>query len=85
MLRLFVALRPPRAIRESLIAAMGGVPHARWQDDEQLHCTLRFLGEVDPPQAEDVAAALGSIDIRLVYYRGLGECRASPWLSSSSG
>lgn len=61
MLRLFVALRPPRAIRESLIAAMGGVPHARWQDDEQLHCTLRFLGEVDRPQAEDVAAALGSI------------------------
>ena len=30
------------------------------------------------------AAAIGSLDIRLVYYRGLGECRASPWISSSA-
>ena len=26
---------------------MDGVPGARWQDDEQLHLTLRFIGEVD--------------------------------------
>lgn len=61
MLRLFVALRPPPGIRRLLAAAMGGVPHARWQDDEQLHCTLRFIGEVDRPQAEDIAAALAAI------------------------
>jgi hypothetical protein len=29
------------------------------------------------------AAAIGSLDIRLVYYRGLNECRASGWISSS--
>ncbi|WP_322517433.1 VWA domain-containing protein [Rhodopseudomonas palustris] len=29
------------------------------------------------------AAAIGSLDIRLVYYRGLSECRASGWISSS--
>lgn len=61
MLRLFVALRPPPAIRTALVAAMGSVPHARWQDDAQLHCTLRFVGAVDRPQAEDLAAALGGI------------------------
>ena len=61
MHRLFVALRPPAAIRAQLIAAMGDVPHARWQDDEQLHLTLRFIGEVDRPQAEDIAAALGQV------------------------
>ena len=61
MHRLFVALRPPPAIRALLVAAMGGVPHARWQDDEQLHLTLRFIGEVDRPQAEDIAAALGQV------------------------
>jgi 2'-5' RNA ligase len=61
MHRLFVALRPPPAIRALLIAAMGGVPHARWQDDEQLHLTLRFIGEVDRPRAEDIAAALGQV------------------------
>ena len=27
------------------------------------------------------AAAIGGLDIQLVYYRGLGECRASPWVS----
>jgi hypothetical protein len=30
------------------------------------------------------AAALGSLDIRLVYYRGLSECRASGWISDSA-
>lgn len=29
------------------------------------------------------AAALGSLDIKLVYYRGLAECRASGWVSDS--
>jgi 2'-5' RNA ligase len=61
MPRLFVALRPPPAIRESLFDAMDGVPGARWQDDEQLHLTLRFIGDVDRPQGEDVAASLASV------------------------
>lgn len=60
-MRLFVALRPPAAIRDSLLDAMDAVPAARWQDDAQLHCTLRFLGDVDRPQAEDVAAALAAL------------------------
>src|SRR3954470_18655278 len=30
------------------------------------------------------AAALGSLDIRLVYYRGLNECRATGWVSDSA-
>jgi hypothetical protein len=30
------------------------------------------------------AQALGSLDIRLVYYRGLNECRASGWISDSA-
>ncbi len=61
MHRLFVALRPPPAIRAALLDTMGGVPGARWQDDEQLHLTLRFIGEVDGPQADDIAAALGQV------------------------
>jgi hypothetical protein len=27
------------------------------------------------------AAAIGGLDVQLVYYRGVGECRASPWVS----
>jgi len=61
MHRLFVALRPPNAIRGRLLGAMGGVPGARWQDDAQLHLTLRYIGEVEPHAAEDVALVLGSV------------------------
>jgi RNA 2',3'-cyclic 3'-phosphodiesterase len=59
--RLFVALRPPAAVRGALLGRMGGVPGARWQSDEQLHITLRFIGEVDRHQAEDIAALLGHV------------------------
>jgi 2'-5' RNA ligase len=58
MLRLFVATRPPEAIRDLLIDAMDDSPEFRWQDDEQLHLTLRFIGEIERPVAEDLAAAL---------------------------
>ena len=61
MHRLFVAIRPPRAIRERLMAAMGGISGARWQSEDQLHLTLRFIGEVDRHLAADVHAALGGI------------------------
>jgi len=29
------------------------------------------------------AAAVGGLDIQLVYYRGFGECRASSWIGDS--
>lgn len=61
MHRLFVAIRPPRPARERLLALMGGVLNARWQDDAQLHLTLRFIGEVDRHRAQDVAASLASV------------------------
>jgi RNA 2',3'-cyclic 3'-phosphodiesterase len=61
MHRLFVAIRPPELIRGLLLAAMGGVSGARWQTEDQLHLTLRFIGEVDRHRAGDVLAALGAI------------------------
>lgn len=61
MHRLFVALRPPPQIRSILAQTQCGVPHARWQDDDQLHLTLRYIGEVDRPVAEDIALALGQV------------------------
>ena len=38
-----------------------GPPGWACQADEQLHLTLRYIGEVERPVAEDVAAALGAI------------------------
>lgn len=60
-MRLFVALRPPRPVRERLLATCAEVDGARWQDDEQLHLTLRFVGDADARLADDLCAALGSV------------------------
>jgi RNA 2',3'-cyclic 3'-phosphodiesterase len=61
MHRLFVAIRPPEAIRDVLVDAMDLSADFRWQNDEQLHLTLRFVGEVDRPLANDLADALRGI------------------------
>lgn len=61
MHRLFVAVRPPSPIRLQLLDLMEGVRGVRWQDEDQFHLTLRFIGEVERHQAEDIAAALGTI------------------------
>ena len=58
MHRLFVALRPPPFMRREMLDMMGGVEDARWQDDDQIHLTLRFIGEVEAHRADDAAAAL---------------------------
>src|SRR5215213_11565520 len=58
MHRLFAAIRPPEDVRDLLIDAMDDSPALRWVGDEQLHLTLRFIGEVERPLANDVAAAL---------------------------
>jgi 2'-5' RNA ligase len=62
MHRLFAAIRPPEPIRDLLIDAMDESAEFRWQDEEQLHLTLRFIGEVERPVADDLAAALGRIN-----------------------
>lgn len=61
MHRLFVAIRPPAPVRDQLLDLMGGVAGARWLDEDQLHLTLRFIGEVDRHLARDVDAALSSV------------------------
>ncbi|HEV7342211.1 MAG TPA: RNA 2',3'-cyclic phosphodiesterase [Sphingopyxis sp.] len=79
--RLFVALRPPRPVRDLLRSAMHGISAARWQDDDQLHLTLRFIGEVDRHRAEDIAAALGALHAPAIMARiaGVGMFERRGW------
>lgn len=72
MYRLFVGLRPPLAIRTELAALMGGIPGARWQSDDQLHVTLRFIGAVERPTAEDIATALDQVGFAPLTLRFAG-------------
>jgi RNA 2',3'-cyclic 3'-phosphodiesterase len=75
MIRLFTAIEIPEAVRTRLTFLRGGVPGARRSPAENLHLTLRFIGEVDEAQAndiDDVLAAIRSPAFELTL-RGAGE------------
>ena len=59
-MRLFVGIALPEDLRARLTALQQGVPGARWIDPDNLHLTLRFIGEVDSVQAHDLDAAFES-------------------------
>ena len=70
MIRLFAALALPEAVRQHLAQVRAPLPGARWVPLENLHVTLRFIGEVEPWVASDIDALLSrvvvpSFDIRL--------------------
>ncbi len=60
-MRLFVALSLPPEVAQSILLIQGGVPGARWMTREQLHLTLRFIGEVDGRDAAMLDDALAAI------------------------
>jgi 2'-5' RNA ligase len=57
-LRLFACLDLPPDIADQLVRLQRGVPGAAWRPRENLHLTLRFFGELSPPIADDLDAAL---------------------------
>ncbi len=61
-MRLFVALSLPETVRDRLALLCQGLPSARWVAPENLHLTLRFIGEVDHAQADDIHDELARVD-----------------------
>jgi len=61
MPRLFTGLEIPPDIAQSLALLRGGLHGARWVDPENYHVTLRFIGDVDPPTAREIASVLGGV------------------------
>lgn len=47
LVRLFIAIDLPVELKQKLALFARGVPGARWIAPEQIHLTLRFLGEVN--------------------------------------
>jgi len=74
MIRLFLGLPLPAACRERLAAIARGLPGARFVPAENYHLTLRFIGEVDEPRAEEIAEAMTRLAHPAVAVRiaGLG-------------
>lgn len=60
-MRLFVGIDLPWDFRERLQGIARGLPGARWVPEENLHMTLRFVGEVPPNTAEEVDHAMAAL------------------------
>ena len=84
-IRLFVAIQIPEAVRNEMITlqrelkplALGDV---RWAGPEQLHLTLKFLGNVPVASLEavnrsltDACSGVGAFSLRA---QGIGTCAA---------
>ena len=63
MLRLFVAVPLPKDVQSDLAGLCSGVPGARWVAADNMHLTLRFIGEVGRGDADDIHQALGRIHL----------------------
>lgn len=62
MLRLFLGLPIPDDVAVRCLAAQTGIEGAKWSPRDNFHITLRFIGEVDERQAEDIDAAVGALN-----------------------
>ncbi len=62
MTQLFLGLAPPEDIRAWMAGLCAGVPGARWVAPENIHLTLRFIGEVEPETARDLTTPLARIE-----------------------
>jgi RNA 2',3'-cyclic 3'-phosphodiesterase len=60
-MRLFVALDLPWEVKEELSGLSCNIPGARWVPTDNFHLTLRFIGEADRLQAEEIDLALATL------------------------
>jgi RNA 2',3'-cyclic 3'-phosphodiesterase len=74
MHRLFVAVDLPEQVKDSISAVCTGLPGAKWVTMNQLHLTLRFIGEVETDLFNTIRKTLGRTEessFRLTL-RGVG-------------
>jgi 2'-5' RNA ligase len=61
MPRLFVAIDLPAPLKEQLAALTTRIDGVRWTEPENLHLTLRFIGDVSHETADAIQAALTDV------------------------
>ena len=74
MPRLFTGIEIPDEVREEIARLKVPLPGGRWTEPENLHLTLRFVGDLEKPQATEFADGLETIDVDAFELRlaGLG-------------
>ena len=72
--RLFIAIDLPAAHRAALVALGAPTRGLAWTPPEQLHLTLRFLGDVDETRIADLTTALARVRVEpfVLPLEGLG-------------
>ena len=63
MPRLFIAVDLPGTMKKNLERMFFGIPGARWVALDQLHLTVRFIGEVDGTLFLDIKNTLEEVSI----------------------
>lgn len=61
--RLFIAFTLPDPVRDVLAALAQPIAGVNWTRPEQLHVTLRFLGDVPEAQIEPMIARLATVQV----------------------
>jgi RNA 2',3'-cyclic 3'-phosphodiesterase len=74
MLRLFTGIEIPGSVRIRLSLLRAPIEGARWVDPDNMHITLRFVGEIDARTADDLASRLANIEVPrfTLSIRGVG-------------
>jgi RNA 2',3'-cyclic 3'-phosphodiesterase len=62
-LRLFLAIPVPEPACEAIGLVQNGLNGARWSPPENLHITLRFIGDCDASVARELDDAIGAIRV----------------------
>jgi 2'-5' RNA ligase len=61
MPRLFIAIDLPQTVKDQISNICFGVQGAKWVTQDQLHLTLRFIGEVEDASYHDMVDALSDV------------------------
>lgn len=77
MARLFVGVGVSPRVAQDLSWICSGVPQARWQNTEQFHITLQFLGEVKAQSAQRLVRALETVSVP-AFQTALAGCGVFP-------
>lgn len=72
MPRLFTGLEIPTMTAQHLALLRGGLPGAAWTEPSDYHVTLRFIGDIDPRLADEIAHLLERVQRRAFELRLAG-------------
>lgn len=61
-MRLFVAIPLPVEVKSQLLQLQEPIDGLRWSGEDQLHLTLRFIGETDDATAKKITANLRNLE-----------------------